>query len=131
MEERKTRIRRVMMMSDAPKGLKHDGNYSWVKIEGDTATIGLIKEEVDKAKEFVFVQLPEKGEKLKKGERYLALEAVKWSGEIESPVTGEVVEVNDDLFDEPATINNDPYGEGWIAKVKLSDKNELDGMEEL
>ncbi len=128
---KKKRKRKVMMMSDPPKGLKHDGKYSWVKIEDDTATIGLIKEEVDKAKEFVFVQLPEKGEKLKKGERYLALEAVKWSGEIDSPVTGEVVEVNDDLFDEPSTINKDPYGEGWIAKVKLTDKKELDNMKEL
>ncbi|MFP4117446.1 MAG: glycine cleavage system protein GcvH [Candidatus Woesearchaeota archaeon] len=112
-------------MSDAPKGLKYDDKYSWVKVDGDTATIGLVKEQVEKAKEFVFVQLPEKGERLKKGKKYLSLEAVKWSGQVESPVSGEVTEVNEGLFDEPETINKDPYGKGWIAKVKLSDPDEI------
>ncbi|MFP4656675.1 MAG: glycine cleavage system protein GcvH [Candidatus Woesearchaeota archaeon] len=126
---KRKKARRVMMMSDAPKGLKYDDKYSWVKVDGDTATIGLVKEQVEKAKEFVFVQLPEKGERLKKGKKYLSLEAVKWSGQVESPVSGEVTEVNEGLFDEPETINKDPYGKGWIAKVKLSDPDEIKKLE--
>ncbi len=116
------------MMTNKPEGLKFDGRYSWVKVDGDTVTIGLIEEEVTKAKEFVFVQLPEKGEHLEKGKDYLALEAVKWSGHVQSPVSGKVIEVNDELFDEPSIINEDPYGDGWIAKVKLDDKKEIDEL---
>jgi len=101
-----------------------DIGNSWVVQEGEIATVGVNEEAAKKVKEFVFIQLPKKGTKIKQGEDYCSLEALKWSGHIESPVSGEIIEVNDALFDEPSRINKDPYG-SWIMKVKLSAANEL------
>jgi glycine cleavage system H protein len=112
---------------DIPDNLLYNKDYSWIKQEGDIATIGVIEPLAKKVKEFVFINLPEKGKKLKRDEEYLSLEAVKWSGHLSSPLTGEVIDVNQDLFDEPAKINNNPYKE-WIMKIKISDKNELDNL---
>jgi len=106
-----------------PKNLKYEKNV-WILIQEDVAIIGLIKPSVDLSKEFVFVQLPKKGN-IKKGQTLISLEAIKWSGEIESPLTGNIIEVNSNLFDEPSIINKDPYGEGWIAKLKIEKKQEL------
>ncbi len=92
---------------------------SWVKEEGDIVVVGVNKDAASKVKEFVFVKLPEKGKDIKKGEEYVSLEAVKWSGHLESPVEGEIVEVNDTVSDDPSLINKDPEGKGWIMKVKL------------
>ncbi|MCB9359439.1 glycine cleavage system protein H [Candidatus Woesearchaeota archaeon] len=91
---------------------------SWVKVEGEIATVGITEEAAKQAKEFMFIELPEKGKKIAKGEKYVTLEAVKWSGHVNSPVTGKIVEVNDALFDDPSVINNDPKG-SWIMKVKI------------
>jgi glycine cleavage system H protein len=74
--------------------------------------------------EFVFVDLPERGQKIKKGDTYASLEAVKWSGHLSSPLSGEVTDVNDKAFDEPGIINQDPYGQGWLVKIRLSDPEE-------
>ncbi len=115
------------MSEKYPEDLKYNKDYSWVKIEGDTATLGIIKPGAEKVKEFVFIMLPEKGKKVKKGEKYASLEAVKWSGQLSSPVTGEVTEVNNPLFDEPSKINEDAY-KNWIAKIKIEDKEELDDL---
>ncbi len=109
---------------DLPDDLLYDDEYSWVKVDGDIATVGLIEPAVKKVDEFVFIKLPEKGNKIKKGQEYVALEAVKWSGHVSSPVSGEIIEVNEELFDEPSRINHDPYG-SWIMKVKLENKEEL------
>lgn len=110
-----------------PNNLRYNKDYSWVKIEGDTATIGIVEPAAKKVKEFVFIKLPEKGKKIKQGETYVSLEAVKWSGHLSSPVTGEIVEVNDALFDEPSKINKDSYG-SWIMKVKLDNPKETDEL---
>ncbi len=72
----------------------------------------------------MFVKLPENGQKIKKGEIYVSLEAIKWSGHLSSPFSGEIIEVNEEIFDEPSIINRDPYGKGWIAKIKLLNKEE-------
>jgi len=119
-------LKMVMYMTgkDLPKELLYNKDYSWVKIEGDIAIVGVIDSAAKKVKEFVFVNLPEKGKKIKQGETYVSLEAVKWSGHLSSPVSGEIVEVNEKLFDEPSLINRDPYG-CWIMKVKMSNKEEL------
>ncbi len=110
-----------------PNNLKYDREYSWINIEGDTASIGIVEPATKKVKEFVFIKLPQKGRLIKKGENYVSVEAVKWSGHISSPVTGEIIDVNDALFDNPAQINKDPY-QSWIMKVKLGDKKELDEL---
>jgi glycine cleavage system H protein len=116
------------MNKNLPTNLLYNNDYSWIKIEGDVATLGIIKSACDKIEEFVFVKLPEKGQKIKKGEVYVSLEALKWSGHLSSPFTGEVLEVNDEVFDEPSIINEDPYGKGWIAKVKMEDNKEKEEL---
>ncbi len=103
-----------------PNDLKYNEDYSWVKMEKDIATVGIIEPAAKKVKEFVFIKLPETGKKIKQGENYTSVEAVKWSGHLSSPVSGEIIEVNDSLFDEPSKINKDPYG-SWIMKVKVDD----------
>lgn len=106
-----------MIKIKQPENLKYQDN-TWIKTEGEEPTIGIIKSSADAAKEFVFIQLPKLGP-IKKGEILVGLEAMKWSGEIESPINGEIIEINNKLFDEPSIINQDPYGEGWIAKIKI------------
>lgn len=112
---------------DFPKNLKYDEKYLWIHINEDVATVGIIKNAAELVKEFVFIQLPELG-KIKKGENLVSLEAMKWSGEIDSPLTGEIIEVNNDLFDEPSIINKDPYGKGWIAKIRIINNKELNAL---
>lgn len=115
------------MMSEFPEQLKYNKDNSWVKVEGETATVGIIAPAAKKVQEFVFIQLPEKGKKIKQGENYVSVEAVKWSGHLSSPLSGEITEVNESLFDEPANINEDPYG-SWIMKVKLDDPKEVEDL---
>jgi glycine cleavage system H protein len=90
--------------------------------------LGIIEPAASKVKEFVFIQLPEIGEEFKKGDTYVSLEAVKWSGHLSIPVSGKVLEVNENLFDEPGIINQDPYEKGWMVKIKISDKSEADEL---
>ncbi len=111
-------------MTKFPDGLKYDDKYLWLKIEDGVATLGIIQSAVELVDEFVFIQLPECG-KIKKGDNLVSLEAMKWSGEIDSPITGEIIDVNTDLFDEPSIINKDPYGKGWIAKIKISAEDDV------
>ncbi len=103
-----------------PKGFLYDKGYSWVKIEGDIAEVGIAKPLAASTKEIVFVELPKKGN-IKKGDTYVSLESIKWTGHLESPVEGEIIEVNEKLLDEPSLINREPY-KSWIMKVKLSKK---------
>ncbi len=114
-----------MRENSLPDNLLYNQDYSWVRIDGEKAVLGVIKPAAEKVKEFVFIKLPKKAQTLKKGETYASLEALKWSGHLSAPVSGEVVEVNDGLFDNPSVINKDPYGEGWIAKIKMSNKEEV------
>ncbi len=117
-----------MTENSLPDNLFYNQDYSWARIEGDVAVLGVIKPAADKVKEFVFIKLPQKGQVLKKRDTYVSLEALKWSGHLSSPVSGEVIEVNDSLFDNPSVINKDPYGEGWIAKIKMSDEKEVEEL---
>jgi glycine cleavage system H protein len=117
-----------MSNNNFPENLLYNQDYSWIKIDGDTATLGIIGPAASRVEEFVFVQLPEVGQELKQGETYASVEAVKWSGHLSSPLSGEVVEVNSPLFDEPSIINQDPYGKGWIVKIKMSDSKETEEL---
>ncbi len=107
-----------------PKNLYYNKDYSWVKIEGDTAIVGIIEPAAKRVKEFVFIMLPKKGKKIKIGETYVSLEAIKWSGHLSSPVSGEIIDVNESLFDNPSKINKKPY-DSWIMKVKLDNKEQI------
>ena len=112
-----------MSEKNLPNDFKYNKDYSWVKVQGEIATIGMIAPAAQKVKEFVFIMLPEKGKKLQKKENYVSLEAVKWSGHLSSPLSGEIIEVNDSLYDEPTKINNDAY-KNWIIKLKMSNPDE-------
>lgn len=108
-----------------PQNLLYNKDYSWIKLNDDVAILGIIKPSADKVKEFIFIQLPEENKNIKKDETYCSLEAIKWSGHLSSPLSGKILEVNKPLFDNPTIINKDPYGDGWIMKLKISDKSEL------
>jgi len=110
-----------------PNNLKYTKDYSWVSYENKVAIIGIIEPAVKKVDEFVFIMLPKAGDKIKKGDKYVSLEAVKWTGHLTSPVSGKIIDVNNSLFDEPSKINEDPYG-SWIMKVQLDDEKELDDL---
>ena len=111
------------------EGLKYDNMFSWVKKENDNLIVGITQPSASLVSEFIFIQLPQKGKKIKKGEQYVSLEASKWSGHVESPVSGEIIDVNEELFDEPSRINKDAYKE-WIMKIKPSNNVEYDGLME-
>ena len=117
-----------MKINDAelPDDLKYTKDNSWVKVDGDIAIIGITDLGAKQVKEFVFIKLPEKGHIIK-GSTYVSLESVKWSGHLSSPVSGEIIDVNEVLFDDPSRINKNPYG-SWIMKVKMSNKDELNDL---
>lgn len=102
-----------------PDELLYNKDSSWVKIDGKIATVGIIEPSAKLVKEFLFIKLPEVG-RIDQGDHYVSLEALKWSGHLSSPVTGEIIEVNEALFDEPETINEHPYLK-WVMKVKITD----------
>ncbi|HXZ23484.1 MAG TPA: glycine cleavage system protein GcvH [Methanomassiliicoccales archaeon] len=112
-------------MSDVPEGLRYTKDHEWVKVEGDIAQIGITDHAQEELTDIVFVELPKKGKKVKKGDVLGVVESVKTVSDIYSPVSGEVVDVNSPLDDAPGAINQEPYGKGWFAKVKISDATEL------
>jgi len=109
-----------------PADLKYTKEHEWVRIEGDVATFGISDHAQEALGDIVFVELPEIGRTLDAGEAYAVVESVKAVSDVYAPVAGEVVEINDALESEPEKVNTDPYGAGWIAKVKMSgDTTEL------
>ncbi len=112
-------------MSNVPDGLRYTKDHEWVKVEGDVALIGITDHAQEELTDIVFVELPKKGKKVKKGEVLGVVESVKTVSDIYSPVSGEVVDANAPLDDAPGRINQEPYGIGWFAKVKMSDATEV------
>ncbi len=110
-----------------PDSLLYDKKYCWVKIEDNIAKIGLTDKAAESVKEFVFIEMPEKGKKVSKGEDLFSVEAVKWSGHIEAPISGEVIETNDEVYDDPSLINKEPY-KYWIVKLKVDNLKEKEGL---
>jgi len=111
-----------------PKDLKYDREHEWVKVDGDVAVLGISHFAQDQLGEVVYVDLPSAGDSVTAGESFGEIESVKSVSELFSPVTGEVIEVNDALGDAPETVNEDPYGDGWMIKVSMSDTGELDEL---
>jgi glycine cleavage system H protein len=108
-----------------PDGLKYSKEHEWVLIEGTSATIGITEYAQEELGDIVFVELPEVGEKIVKDDPFGAVESVKAVSDIYAPVSGEVMETNEILPDNPETINDDPYGDGWMVRVELSDVDDL------
>ena len=111
-----------------PADLKYSKEHEWIKVEGDIGIVGVTDFAQKQLTDIVFVELPEKGKKVEGGKQMGVIESVKSVSDIFSPVDGEVVEVNEKLKDNPDVINKDPYGEGWIVKLKIENKDELDGL---
>ncbi len=100
----------------------------WIKVTDDVAVVGITDYAQKKLKDIVGIELPEVGKKVKKGEAIGVIESIKATADVYAPISGEVVEVNEKLLDSPELINNDPYGDGWIVKIKIEDKSELDKL---
>jgi glycine cleavage system H protein len=117
-------------MADAsyPEGLLYHSEHDWARIDGDDATFGITWYAQDALGEVVFYDPPEIGARVKQNDSYAEVESVKAVSDVIAPLSGEVVAVNEALSDNPETINEDPYGEGWMVKVKLSDPSETEGL---
>ena len=113
-----------------PEDLQYTKSHEWVRIEGDTATIGITDHAQDELGDVVFVELPDEGATFDAGESFGTVESVKAVSDLYAPVGGEVVEVNSTLEDAPENINEDPYGEGWIVKLRTTDEADLLSPEE-
>jgi len=111
-----------------PDELKYHAEHDWARIEGDSATFGITWYAQDALGEVVFFDPPEVGTEVSKDQAYTEVESVKAVSDVIAPLSGEVTAVNDALADKPETINDDPYGEGWLVKVKLSDPSEVDAL---
>ena len=108
-----------------PEGLKYSKEHEWVLVEDRTATIGITEFAQEELGDIVYVELPEVGEKVVKDDPFGAVESVKAVSDIYAPVSGSVLEINDALPDSPETINDDPYGDGWMIKVEMTDMDDL------
>ncbi len=111
-----------------PEDLKYTKTHEWARLEGDIVTVGLTDFALEHLQDLVFLELPEPGAPLIKGESFGQIESVKAVSDINSPVNGEVVEVHDELVDDLDTLKKDPYGEGWLVKIKASDPSELEEL---
>ena len=108
-----------------PGDLQYTKSHEWVRVEDGVATVGITEHAQDELGDVVFVELPEQGATLAPGDSFGAVESVKAVSDLYAPVGGEVVEVNGALEDSPEKINEDPYGEGWILKLQISDEGDL------
>jgi len=107
---------------------RYTEDHEWISLDGDTATIGITAYAAGQLGDVVFVELPDVGKSLKKGDEFAVVESVKAASEVYAPVDGEVVAINDALEGEPAKVNEDPSGEGWFVKLKVADASQLDGL---
>jgi glycine cleavage system H protein len=113
-----------MTMSD----VKFTEDHEWISIDGDVATVGITDFAQEQLGDVVFVDLPDAGTAVEKGGEVAVVESVKAASDIYAPVTGEVIEINADLEDEPTKVNQDAQGSGWFMKIKMSDASELDNL---
>jgi glycine cleavage system H protein len=116
-------------MSQIPETLKYTSSHEWVRVDDDsTVTVGITDHAQDLLGDMVFVELPEAGTTLQAGQDCAVVESVKAASDVYSPVSGEVIDVNDTLGGSPETVNSDPYGDGWLFRVRISNGAELDGL---
>ncbi|MFW6094922.1 MAG: glycine cleavage system protein GcvH [Bacteroidota bacterium] len=111
-----------------PENLKYTKDHEWVKVEGDEVLIGITDYAQNELGDIVFIEIETEGETLEKEEVFGTVEAVKTVSDIYMPVSGEVTEVNPKLEDSPEIVNKEPYGEGWLIKVKINNQSELDDL---
>jgi glycine cleavage system H protein len=105
--------------------VRYSKDHEWVKVDGDTATVGITHYAQEQLGDVVFVELPEVGKKVEQGKEMATVESVKAASEVYAPISGEVIEVNSALADAPATVNEEAQGKGWFAKLTIADKGQL------
>ena len=111
-----------------PDELRYHRDHDWARIEGDTATLGITWYAQDALGELVHFEPPEEGAQIAKDASYGEVESVKAVSDVIAPLSGEVIEVNQAVVDAPETVNEDPYGQGWLVRIRLSDPSEADGL---
>src|SRR5438552_10283968 len=115
-------------MANIPADLKYAKSHEWVRVSGPVATVGITDHAQHELTDVVFVELPEVGRKIKAGDACAVVESVKTASDIYSPVSGEVVEINQAVVDDPALVNSEPFEGGWFYKIKMSNLGELEGL---
>jgi glycine cleavage system H protein len=113
------------MKSVIPEDLRYSETHEWVRESSGIATIGITDHAQQELTEIVYVGLPQLGKTLKPGEAFSEVDSVKTASEVNSPISGEIIEVNKELQTNPGLVNNDPYGAGWFIKIKITDPSEL------
>lgn len=114
------------MAFEYPDNLQYTDTHEYLKIDGDIITIGITEFAIDQLGDVVFLELPDLGDNVEAGEKFGTIESVKAVEDLKSPVNGEVLERNDELLDAPEQIGDDPYGDGWLIRVKADDLDDLD-----
>ena len=113
---------------NTPNDIKYTKEHEWISLDGETATIGITDYAQSQLGDIVFVEFPDINSEINQNETFGVIEAVKTVADLFAPVSGEIIEVNSSLEDSPNFINSDPYGSGWIIKVKIKDSNEYNGL---
>ncbi len=113
---------------NVPSNLKYTKDHEWVLIEGDTATVGVTEFAQGELGDVVFIEIETEGESLSQGDTFGSIEAVKTVSDLFMPIGGEVIEVNENLEADPEVVNKDPYGEGWMIKIRIADASEAEGL---
>ncbi len=111
-----------------PTNVKYTNEHEWIRLEGEEAYVGITDYAQTQLGDIVFVDIPTEGETLEKGETFGSIEVVKTVSDLFLPIGGEIIEVNPALEDNPELVNNDPYGEGWIIRIKPTDVSEIDDL---
>ena len=112
----------------APKNLKYTKTHEWVKVDGDTATVGITDAAQNELGDITYLELPDAGEAVSSGEPFGVVESVKAASDVYSPIDGEVIERNEEAIGSPELINQSPYEKAWLLKVKLADPTQLDAL---
>ncbi|MGH9901703.1 MAG: glycine cleavage system protein GcvH [Pyrinomonadaceae bacterium] len=115
-------------MANVPEELQYSKDHEWIKVEGDTGTVGITDHAQHSLGDVVYVELPKVGESFAAHDPFGSVESVKAVSELFTPVSGEVVEINESLQDEPERVNKDPYGAAWMVRIRVKDRSDLDSL---
>ena len=115
-------------MTKVVDDLLYTEDDEWVRVDGDEGTVGISDYAQDSLSDIVYLELPAEGEKLERGEAFGVIESVKAAADLYMPVGGEIIAVNEELMDQPEVVNEDPYGEAWMVKIKIANAEELDDL---
>jgi len=115
-------------MANVPEDLHYSKDHEWVRVDGDVATVGITDYAQNSLGDVVYVELPKPGEQFSANESFGSVESVKAVSEVFSPVSGAIAESHDELADDPEKVNTDPYGDGWMIRIKMSNSGEVDSL---